>query len=32
MSDGERRVMVLLDIMSKPVKLSLEPTEVRKIS
>lgn len=31
MSDGERRVMVLLDIMSKPVKLSLEPTGVRKI-
>lgn len=32
MSDGEQRVMVLLNIMSKPVKLSLEPTEVRKIS
>ena len=32
MSDGEQRVMVLLNIMSKPVKLRLEPTEVRKIS
>lgn len=32
MSDGEQRVMVLLNIMSKPVKLSLEPTDVRKIS
>ena len=32
MSDGEQRVMVLLNIMSKPVQLSLEPTEVRKIS
>ncbi len=32
MSDGEQRVMVLLNIMSKPVKLSLEPTEIRKIS
>jgi transcriptional antiterminator RfaH len=32
MNDGEQRVMVLLNIMSKPVKLSLEPTEVRKIN
>jgi transcriptional antiterminator RfaH len=32
MSDGEQRVMVLLNIMSKPVKLRLEPTEVRKFS
>jgi transcriptional antiterminator RfaH len=32
MSDGELRVTVLLNIMSKPVKLSLEPTEVRKFS
>lgn len=32
MSDGEQRVMVLLNIMSKPVKLSLEPSEIRKIS
>jgi transcriptional antiterminator RfaH len=32
MSDGEQRVMVLLNIMSKPVKLRLEPTEVRKVS
>jgi len=32
MSDGEQRVMVLLNIMSKPVKISLEPTEVRKIN
>ncbi|MDI1245445.1 MAG: transcription/translation regulatory transformer protein RfaH [Rhodoferax sp.] len=32
MSDGEQRVMVLLNIMSKSVKLSLEPNEVRKVS
>jgi len=32
MNDGEQRVMVLLNIMSKLVKLSLEPTEVRKIN
>ena len=32
MNDGEQRVMVLLNILSKPVKLRLEPTEVRKIS
>jgi len=32
MSDGEQRVMVLLNIMSKPVALSLEPTDVRKIN
>lgn len=32
MKDGEQRVMVLLNTLSKPVNLSLEPTLVRKIS
>lgn len=32
MADGEGRVMVLLNILSKPVKLSIEPAAVRKLS
>ena len=31
MADGEGRVMVLLNILSKPVKLSIEPAAVRKL-
>lgn len=31
MSDGEQRVVVLLNILCKPVGLSLEPSEVRKL-
>jgi transcriptional antiterminator RfaH len=30
MSEGERRVMVLIELMSKPVVLPLEPTQLRK--
>lgn len=32
MTDGERRVMVLIELMSKPVTLPLEPTQLRKVS
>lgn len=32
MSEGERRVMVLIELMSKPVVLPLEPTQLRKLS
>lgn len=32
MSDGESRVMVLLNILSKPVSLSIEPTGIKKLS
>lgn len=32
MRDGEQRIMVLLHIMSKPVMLSLEPIDIRKIN
>ena len=32
MTDGERRVMVLIELMSKPVTLQLEPTQLRKVS
>ncbi len=31
MADGERRVMVLLNILSKDVKLSVAPTSIRKV-
>jgi hypothetical protein len=30
MKDGEGRVMVLLNILSKPVKMSVAPTSLRK--
>ena len=30
MTEGERRVMVLIELMSKPVVLPLEPTQLRK--
>jgi transcriptional antiterminator RfaH len=32
MTDGEGRVMVLLNILSKPVQLSIEPTGIKKLS
>ena len=32
MTEGERRVMVLIELMSKPVVLPLEPTQLRKVS
>jgi transcriptional antiterminator RfaH len=32
MSDGESRVMVLLNILSKPVSLSIEPTGIKKLA
>jgi transcriptional antiterminator RfaH len=31
MTDGERRVMVLIELLSKPVRLSLEPVMLRKV-
>jgi transcriptional antiterminator RfaH len=30
MTDGEGRVMVLLNILSKPVQLAIEPNQIRK--
>jgi hypothetical protein len=32
MADGQGRVMVLLNILSKPVKLSIEPAALLKLS
>ena len=32
MTDGEGRVMVLLNILSKPVQLSIEPASIKKMS
>jgi transcriptional antiterminator RfaH len=32
MTDGEGRVMVLLNILSKPVHMSIEPTGIKKLS
>ncbi|GAB2180403.1 transcription/translation regulatory transformer protein RfaH [Denitratisoma sp. agr-D3] len=32
MADGERRVMVLIELMSKPVIISVAPTELRKVT
>ena len=32
MTDGEGRVMVLLNILSKPVQLSIEPTGIKKLN
>ncbi|HEY3432256.1 MAG TPA: transcription/translation regulatory transformer protein RfaH [Rhodocyclaceae bacterium] len=32
MADGERRVMVLIELMSKPVAISVAPTELRKVT
>jgi hypothetical protein len=32
MTDCEGRVMVLLNILSKPVQLSIEPTGIKKLS
>jgi transcriptional antiterminator RfaH len=32
MTDGEGRVMVLLNILSKPVQLSIEPTSIKNLS
>jgi transcriptional antiterminator RfaH len=32
MADGEGRVMVLLNILSKPVQLTIEPTAIQKSS
>jgi transcriptional antiterminator RfaH len=32
MTDGEGRVMVLLNILSKPVQLSIEPSGIKKLS
>lgn len=31
MSDGESRAMVLIELMSKPVKMSVEPVHLRKV-
>ena len=31
MTEGERRVMVLIELMSKPVELPIEPTQLRKL-
>ena len=31
MPDGDRRVMVLIELMSKPVTMSLVPTSLRKV-
>ena len=32
MADGERRVMVLIEILSKPVAVSVAPVSLRKVS
>lgn len=31
MTEGEQRVMVLIELMSKPVKVTIEPTRLRKV-
>ena len=31
MADGERRAMVLIELLTKPVKMSLEPAKLRKV-
>lgn len=32
MADGERRAMVLIEILNKPVRIAVEPAELRKLS
>jgi transcriptional antiterminator RfaH len=32
MADGESRAMVLIEILSKPVRIAVEPVELRKLA
>ena len=32
MADGESRAMVLIEILSKPVRIAVEPAELRKLA